>query len=107
MRIGVISDTHGLLRPEVAPALSGVDRILHLGDVGKISILKELEKIFQVGDKGKAIPPLVITGDFNCNPSSGMYQLYAMYVILLCFALFCFALLCFILFYFFKIYSKH
>ena len=45
MKIGVISDTHGLLRPEVIPALAGVDRILHLGDVGKISILRELEKI--------------------------------------------------------------
>ncbi|MGA3050121.1 MAG: metallophosphoesterase family protein [Terracidiphilus sp.] len=48
MRIGVISDTHGLLRPEVAPALAGVDRILHLGDVGKISILEELRKIAPV-----------------------------------------------------------
>lgn len=48
MKIGVISDTHGLLRPEVAPALSGVERILHLGDVGKISILRELEKIAPV-----------------------------------------------------------
>jgi putative phosphoesterase len=48
LRIGVISDTHGLLRPEVAPALKGVDRILHLGDVGKPSILKDLEKIAPV-----------------------------------------------------------
>jgi putative phosphoesterase len=48
MKIGVISDTHGLLRPEVAPALKGVDRILHLGDVGKISILRDLEKIAPV-----------------------------------------------------------
>ena len=48
MRIGVISDTHGLLRPEVAPALAGVERILHLGDVGKFSILGELEKIAPV-----------------------------------------------------------
>lgn len=48
MKIGVISDTHGLLRPEVAPALAGVDRILHLGDVGEISILRELEKIAPV-----------------------------------------------------------
>jgi len=48
MKIGVISDTHGLLRPEVAPVLAGVDRILHLGDVGKISILKELEQIAPV-----------------------------------------------------------
>jgi putative phosphoesterase len=45
MKIGVLSDTHGLLRPEVAPALAGVDRILHLGDVGKPSILKDLAKI--------------------------------------------------------------
>jgi uncharacterized protein len=44
----VISDTHGLLRPEVAPALANVERILHLGDVGKTSILKELEKIAPV-----------------------------------------------------------
>jgi hypothetical protein len=48
MRIGVVSDTHGLLRPEVAPALAGVERILHLGDVGKASILTELEKIAPV-----------------------------------------------------------
>jgi putative phosphoesterase len=43
--LGVISDTHGLLRPEVIPKLEGVERILHLGDVGKPSILAELEKI--------------------------------------------------------------
>src|ERR1019366_6801992 len=48
MKIGVISDTHGLLRPEVAPALAGVERILHLGDVGKISVLDQLGKIAPV-----------------------------------------------------------
>jgi hypothetical protein len=48
MKIGIISDTHGLLRPEVLPALTGVSRILHLGDVGKISILRELESIAPV-----------------------------------------------------------
>jgi hypothetical protein len=48
MKIGIVSDTHGLLRPEVAPKLQGVDRILHLGDVGKISILDELAKIAPV-----------------------------------------------------------
>jgi hypothetical protein len=48
MKIGVISDTHGLLRPEVAPALAGVELILHLGDVGKASILDELAKIAPV-----------------------------------------------------------
>lgn len=40
------------------------------------TLLKELEKIFQT-EKGKPIPPLVITGDFNSSPDSGMYQLYA------------------------------
>ena len=34
VRLGVLSDTHGLLRPEVLPALVGVDHILHAGDVG-------------------------------------------------------------------------
>ena len=48
MKLGIVSDTHGLLRPEVAPALGGVDRILHLGDVGKISILDALSKIAPV-----------------------------------------------------------
>lgn len=45
MKIGVVSDTHGLLRPEVLPALEGVEQILHLGDVGDPKILKALEKI--------------------------------------------------------------
>ena len=48
MKLGIVSDTHGLLRPEVAAAIAGVERILHLGDVGKISILHELGKIAQV-----------------------------------------------------------
>ena len=48
VKIGVISDTHGLLRPEVAPAMAGVERILHLGDVGDAAILKELGKIAPV-----------------------------------------------------------
>ena len=48
MKIGVVSDTHGLLRPEVAPILKGVERILHLGDVGRPSILDELGKIAPV-----------------------------------------------------------
>jgi hypothetical protein len=48
LKLGIVSDTHGLLRPEVAPALKGVDRILHLGDVGKPSVLAELQKIAPV-----------------------------------------------------------
>lgn len=48
MKVGVISDTHGLLRPEVLPALQGVDAILHAGDVGDESILDELRAIAPV-----------------------------------------------------------
>jgi putative phosphoesterase len=48
MKIGIVSDTHGLFRPEIAPALAGVERILHLGDVGKPAVLKELGKIAPV-----------------------------------------------------------
>ena len=43
--IGVISDTHGLLRPEAKAALAGSDLIIHAGDVGKLEILTELETI--------------------------------------------------------------
>lgn len=42
MRIGVISDTHGLLRPEALRALRGCERIVHAGDVGAPGILEEL-----------------------------------------------------------------
>jgi putative phosphoesterase len=48
MKIGVVSDTHGLLRPEVLTALAGVEQILHLGDVGRASILKDLSRIAPV-----------------------------------------------------------
>jgi hypothetical protein len=46
--IGVISDTHGLLRPEAARALAGVDLIVHAGDIGKPEVLVELKKIAPV-----------------------------------------------------------
>ncbi len=48
MRIGVISDTHGLLRPEVFAAFAGVDHILHAGDIGSIELLAELRAIAPV-----------------------------------------------------------
>jgi uncharacterized protein len=48
MLIGVISDTHGLLRPEALAALRGVEHILHAGDVGDIAILDALREIAPV-----------------------------------------------------------
>ena len=47
-RIGVISDTHGLLRREALDALSGSDLIIHAGDIGPREILDELEGIAPV-----------------------------------------------------------
>lgn len=43
-RVGLISDTHGLLRPEALEALRGSELILHAGDVGKAEVLSSLRK---------------------------------------------------------------
>ena|ERR1700686_699593 len=48
MKIGIISDTHGLLRPEALEALAGVDHILHAGDVGNPDILDVLRELAPV-----------------------------------------------------------
>ena len=45
MRIGVISDTHGLLRASAKAFLSGSDRIIHAGDIGKPEVLQELAEL--------------------------------------------------------------
>ena len=45
MRLGVISDTHGLLRPEVFDAFEDVDHVLHAGDVGDVGLLDDLGAI--------------------------------------------------------------
>jgi putative phosphoesterase len=46
--IGVVSDTHGLLRPEAIRRLRGVDRIVHAGDIGTPDVLRALEAIAPV-----------------------------------------------------------
>ena len=65
MRIGVISDTHGLLRPEALAALSGCQRIIHAGDIGKPEVLAGLRELAPLeairgnvdsGDWAAAIP---------------------------------------------------
>jgi putative phosphoesterase len=48
MRLGVIADTHGLLRPEVFDVFRDVDHILHAGDLGPIDVLTELESLAPV-----------------------------------------------------------
>lgn len=47
-RIGLISDTHGLLRPEAVSALTGCDRIVHAGDIGGPEILAVLRDLAPV-----------------------------------------------------------
>ena len=48
MRIGVISDTHGFVRPEALQALAGVERIIHAGDVGGADVVEALTRIAPV-----------------------------------------------------------
>lgn len=48
MRLGIISDTHGLLRPEVFEVFAEVDHILHAGDIGPPDLLTELETLAPV-----------------------------------------------------------
>jgi uncharacterized protein len=48
MRVGIISDTHGLLRPEIFEVFRGVEHILHAGDIGPVEILDELSTIAPV-----------------------------------------------------------
>ncbi|WP_426994193.1 metallophosphoesterase family protein [Methylomonas sp. CM2] len=47
-RLGIISDTHGLLRPQALAALRGCERILHAGDVGKPEVLHTLNELAPV-----------------------------------------------------------
>lgn len=48
MRIGLISDTHGLLRPEALQALAGVEHIIHAGDIGTVEVIESLRNIAPV-----------------------------------------------------------
>jgi putative phosphoesterase len=48
IRVGLISDTHGLLRPQALAAMRGSDRIVHAGDIGDAAIIDALERIAPV-----------------------------------------------------------
>ena len=56
---GIISDTHGLIRPEMFQALAGVDLIIHAGDVGKPEVLEALSAI---------APIFAIKGNVDIDP---------------------------------------
>lgn len=59
--IGLISDTHGLLREEAVQALGGVDLIIHAGDIGSEEVIRELRKI---------APVIAVRG--NCDRVNGL-----------------------------------
>jgi putative phosphoesterase len=79
--IGLISDTHGLVRPDVHTALAGVELILHAGDVGGADVLNELGLIAPVrAARGNTDPPDdpplpssidLIVGDVSIHVSHG------------------------------------
>ena len=58
-RVGVISDTHGLMRPEALAALKGSELIIHAGDIGKAEVLDSLNRI---------APVLAIRGNNDRDP---------------------------------------
>jgi uncharacterized protein len=66
-RVGVISDTHGLLRPEAMKFLRGSDFIVHAGDIGTAGVLEELGTLAPVtavrgnNDKGSWAEPIAET----------------------------------------------
>jgi hypothetical protein len=64
--IGIISDTHGLLRPEAIKALQGSSLIIHAGDIGKESIIPELESI---------APVYAVRGNVDHSPWAFRYPL--------------------------------
>ena len=76
--IGLISDTHGLLRPEALAALAGSEVIIHAGDVGAPTILPQLRAIAPVVavkgniDKGSDLPPTAIV-------QSGAVRIYVLH----------------------------
>ena len=66
IKIGIISDTHNLLRPEAKRALAGVDRILHAGDICGPALLDELREI---------APVIAVRGNNDRGPWARSIQL--------------------------------
>jgi putative phosphoesterase len=75
-RVGVISDTHGLLRPEAVHALRGSDMIVHAGDIGSPDVLRGLEELAPVipvrgnNDRGPWADALPLSDEFELGSAS-------------------------------------
>lgn len=65
-QIGVISDTHGLLRPEAVEALRGSDIIIHAGDIGPLSIIATLREL---------APVTAVRGNIDTGTPAALYPL--------------------------------
>jgi putative phosphoesterase len=83
LSVGVISDTHGLLRPEAVAALRGSDLIVHAGDVGSPEILDELRALAPTYavrgnvDRGAWAESLPLTAVVEAGP----HQLYVLHIL--------------------------
>jgi putative phosphoesterase len=80
MRIGIISDTHGLLRPEAIKQLAGADHIIHAGDIGGPEVIEGLRRIAST----TAIRGNVDTGEWaTAYPNTELVELggRALYVL--------------------------
>jgi len=62
--IGIISDTHGLLRPEACARLAGVDHIIHAGDIGRPEVIAGLREL---------APTTAIRGNIDSGPWANGY----------------------------------
>lgn len=73
MRVGILADTHGLLRPQVLALLAGCDRLLHAGDVGDPAVLAGLAAVAPVEavrgnvDRGRGLDrlPHTVSGELG------------------------------------------
>ena len=81
MRIGVISDTHGVLRPEAIKLLAGTDHIIHAGDIGAPGVIEGLRRIapttairgnIDTGDWAKDYPDTELVALGACPDSYGI-----------------------------------
>jgi putative phosphoesterase len=78
VRIGLISDTHGRLRPEVFTHFAGVERILHAGDIGPLRLLADLEALAPV----TAVSGNTDGGDLRaCLPEVATLEIAALRVV--------------------------
>jgi len=72
MQIGIISDTHGLVRPELVDFLRGCNHIIHAGDVGGMAVLKQLRAIAPL----TAVRGNIDTGEWaEALPLTGVIEL--------------------------------